>query len=294
MAKSPRLSNISIVVSITMVLFVLGLFGLLLINTQRLTDNLQENVLVILYLERNIDDASVEKLTEEILSLPFVKKASYVSKEEAAFEYKELLEKDFVEILGDNPLPASIEVFLHARSDLKAEEAALKTLGGLKGVEEVDYERDLLGKIDRNKRVVGNILIALALLMVLISLVLVNNAIRLSVYAQRFLVKSMQLVGATEWFIIRPFVMRSLVHVLVAAVAAFGLTLLSYFTIGLWIQNNLLGSGMELFSVNIFMEDIRIYSLLFASLIILGVMIVVPGTYFATQKYLRLKVDDLY
>lgn len=277
-----------------MVLYILGLFGLLIINTQKVTDYFKENVLVILYFQKGLSDQEIEPLAESISRLEYVKNAKFVSSEEAAFQYKEVIEKDFVEILGDNPLPSSIEVYLTANMGEVARNSALDSLRNIKGVTEIDFQKDLVSSIEQNKKMVGNILVALAMLLVIVSLILVNNAIRLSVYSKRFLVKSMQLVGATEWFIIKPFVIRSIFNVLIAAVFSMVLTLFTFFFVGGWIQSNILGNSTELFSLEIFQTDIKIYCILFVTLIGLGLLIVIPGTYYATQKYLRLKVDDLY
>lgn len=277
-----------------MVLYILGLFGLLLINTNKITNYLEENVIVILYFDLQKPDQEIKDLSAEIGKMKNVKQTRFVSREEAAFQYKEVLEEDFVEILGDNPLPASVEVYLNAEMSSKQREKIIGELRNLDGVDEVDFMKDLVSSIERNKVIVGNILIILAMLLVVVSLVLVNNTIRLSVYSRRFLVRSMQLVGATEWFIIKPFVIRSVLYVLVASVAAMVLTTITYFVVGGWVQQNLPGSGYELISFKVFTHDFQIYSLLFALLVALGLLIVIPGTYFATQKYLRLRIDELY
>ena len=277
-----------------MVLFILGLFGLLILNTQKVTNYLKENVLVILYLDDEVTESQVQNAAERIEGENFIKSYKFVSKEDAAFQYKEVLGKDFVEILGDNPLPASFEVYLNAEVIEKDRNLAMEMLSSIDGVSEIDFQQDLIKEIEKNKRLVGNILIVLALLLVLVSLVLVNNAIRLRVYSKRFLVKSMQLVGATEWFIIKPFVMKSVVQVLISGVVATALTIITYLSVGGWVQSNIVGPAVELVSMDIFKEELRIYSLLFAGLVAIGMVIVIPGTYLATQKYLRLKVDDLY
>ena len=294
MSRKANVSSISIVISITMVLFVLGLFGLLIINANKFTNHLEENVLVILYLDQDIAEDSAVLVEKEVKAMAGVKSVNYVSKEEAAFAYKEVLEKDFVEILGDNPLPASLEVFLEAEMSSSRREKLLEAFKLVAGVAEIDHQQDLVAQIEHNKQIIGRILIILALLLAVISLVLVNNTIRLSVYAKRFTIRSMQLVGATEWFIIRPFILRSFVHVLISAVLAMGLTIGAYFLLGKWIQSNLMIADFELIGAQVFLKDIQIYSLLFALLIGLGMAIVLPGTYFATQKYLRMRVEDLY
>ncbi len=226
--------------------------------------------------------------TDGIRAYDYVKSAKYITGQEAAFDYKEVLGKDFVEVLGNNPLPASIEVTLSASSLQGNVSEAMKELESIEGVGSLDFQEDLVVQIESNKHVVGTMLMALAMLLLAISLILINNAIRLDVYSKRFIVKSMQLVGASEWFIIKPFILKSLVLTALSGVIAFVFIYLSDKGLTAWIEGNF-------FQVErIFKSDITIYSILFATIMILGVCIVLPSTYFATKKYLRLRIDDLY
>lgn len=275
-------------ISVCMVLFILGLFGMLLINTQKLTEYLQENVLVILYFDNQTAETQLEDNVRSIEALSYVKNARYITGEQAAMDYKEVLGKDFVEVLGSNPLPASIEVNLNARSLNGQTDSALASLNAITGVTGVEFQQDLVDQISTNKRIAGLVLIGVAMLLLIVSLVLINNTIRLDVYARRFVVKSMQLVGASEWFIIRPFLLKAVWLTGLSTVLAFGLVVLCNTAVTKWVESNF-------FEVqHIFKSDITIYSILFASITILGMCIVLPSTYFATKKYLRLRINDLY
>lgn len=288
MQRKKRFSGWSVMISVCMVLFILGLFGMLLINTQKLTNYLQENVLVILYFDNQTSEENLQRHTQDIEQLSFVKNANYITGEQAAMDYKEVLGKDFVEVLGSNPLPASIEVNLNAKSLNGQTDSALAVLNNITGVTGLEFQQDLVDQISKNKRIAGLVLMGVAMLLLLVSLVLINNTIRLDVYAKRFVVKSMQLVGASEWFIIKPFMVKSLWLTIMSTVLAFGLVVLCNVVVTNWVESNF-------FEVqHIFKSDITIYSILFASISILGLCIVLPSTYFATKKYLGLRINDLY
>lgn len=288
MQRKKRFSGWSVMISVCMVLFILGLFGMLLINTQKLTNYLQENVLVILYFDNQTSEENLQRHTQDIEQLSFVKNANYITGEQAAMDYKEVLGKDFVEVLGSNPLPASIEVNLNAKSLNGQTDSALSVLNNITGVTGLEFQQDLVDQISKNKRIAGLVLMGVAMLLLLVSLVLINNTIRLDVYAKRFVVKSMQLVGASEWFIIKPFMVKSLWLTIMSTVLAFGLVVLCNVVVTNWVESNF-------FEVqHIFKSDITIYSILFASISILGLCIVLPSTYFATKKYLGLRINDLY
>lgn len=271
-----------------MVLFVVGLFGVLLINTQRLTTYLHENVLVILYFDNDISESDLAKKTTDLVDLDYVKKAKYTTGQDAAFEYKEVLGEDFIDVLGSNPLPASIEVSLEASKVDWNIAQTVEKFRNLPDVKSVDFQEDLIDQIHKNKRIAGNVFIGIAVLLLGISLLLINNAIRLDVYAKRFIVNTMQMVGATEWFIIKPFLKKAFTITMIASVIACGLVYLCNSFLTSWIDSNF-------FDVeDIFKSDITIYIILFASVTLLGICIVVPSTYLATKKYLRLPIDKLY
>jgi cell division transport system permease protein len=288
MQTKKRFSGWSVAISVCMVLFILGLFGMLLINTQKLTAYLQENVLVILYFDNQMSEADLTSITDDINALEYVKSAAFITGEQAAMDYKEVLGKDFVEVLGSNPLPASIEVNLNAASLNGNLDRALETFNEVSGVTGVEFQKDLVEQISKNKRIAGLVLMGIAMILLIVSLVLINNTIRLDVYAKRFVVKSMQLVGASEWFIIKPFFIKAVWLTLLSTVLAFGLVVMCNMAVTTWVESNF-------FEVqHIFKSDITIYSILFACISILGLCIVLPSTYFATKKYLRLRVNDLY
>jgi len=288
MAKKRRLSGSSVAISVSLVLFVMGLFISLLYNADKLTTYLQENVLMILYFEGEVSETVLNERADSIASLDFVRSAKAITADEAAMEYREVIEKDFVDILGNNPLPASIEVQLVAGAINEGAGELIQRFSSIPGLDDVQFQEDLADDIEKNKKIAATVLLSLAILLLIVSLVLINNTIRLDVYARRFVVKSMQLVGATEWFIIRPFVVKALWLTAVSSVIAFCLVLLVNTGITRLIET-------QFFEVqHIFKPSTTMYLILFGLLVVTGLLIVLPSAYFATKKYLRLRIDDLY
>lgn len=277
-----------------MVLLVLSLFGILVVNASKLNSYFEENVLLILYFDPDESEESIQASLQDILAKPYVKRASYVSSEDAAKKYVKVVEKDFVEILNDNPLPPSIEVFLKSEAIRNQIEITLAELRSVSGVQEVDYQRDLLQQIDRYKNVLGMVLIGMSILLIGISLVLINSSIRLTIYSNRFLIKSMQLVGATEAFIIKPFLRSAVVSTLIAGTLAFAGAMLLFGMIGSFVQSAVFDNAVIIFNWDTISAQIPVYSILFALVLIIGFALVLPSTFWATKKYLRLKIDDLY
>jgi len=288
MAKKRRLSGSSVAISVSLVLFVMGLFISLLYNADKLTTYLQENVLMILYFEGEVSETVLNERADSIASLDFVRSAKAITADEAAMEYREVIEKDFVDLLGNNPLPASIEVQLVAGAINEGAGELTQRFSSIPGLDDVQFQEDLADDIEKNKKIAATVLLSLAILLLIVSLVLINNTIRLDVYARRFVVKSMQLVGATEWFIIRPFVVKALWLTAVSSVIAFCLVLLVNTGITRLIET-------QFFEVqHIFKPSTTVYLILFGLLVVTGLLIVLPSAYFATKKYLRLRIDDLY
>lgn len=272
-----------------MVLVVIGLFGLLIIQSQKLLNYYHENVPVYIYFENSIPEQKLIEKAKELEKLPHVASTKYLNGDEEAIKFKEVFQQDFIEGLGFNPIPSSIEVSLKPQQLEGSFDAAIEQFKKIEGVNDVQFNPDLINQINQIKKKAGISLIAIALLLLIVSLILVNNAIKLEVYARRFTIKSMQLIGATQWFIIRPFVLKSLIITLISAVLAI---------IIIWPANsvlaNLLNTQDQITSSPIYHTDFKIYSILFAVILLIGLCIVVPSTYFATKKYLRLKIEDLY
>ncbi len=278
-----RSSYITTTISIALVLFLLGIIGLLMLNAQRLSSYVKENIGFTILIKDNAREAEVKRLEKLLSTSPFIKQTQYVDKDRAADELKNELGEDFVEFLGYNPLLSSIDVKLFAEyanpdSLVKVEEVILE----FPQVKEIIYQKNLIHLVHQNVKRIALVLSGFALLLLLIAVALINNTIRLSVYSKRFIIRTMQLVGATKSFIRRPILWGSVLHGFVGAVLAISLlAVLIYF------------SSQELAGV-IGFNNMDLILVLFGIVIALGIFITLLSTYFAVNKYLNLRTDDLY
>ncbi|WP_430811375.1 MULTISPECIES: cell division protein FtsX [unclassified Carboxylicivirga] len=278
-----RSSYITTTISIALVLFLLGIIGLLLLNAQRLSNYVKENIGFTILIKDNAREAEVKRLEKLLSTSPFIKQTEYVDKDRAAEELKEELGEDFVEFLGYNPLLSSIDVKLFAPyanpdSLVKVEAVIME----FPQVKEVIYQKNLIHLVHQNVKPIAFYLGLFSLMLLLIAITLINNTIRMSVYSKRFIIRTMQLVGATKSFIRRPILWGSVLHGFVGAVLAIALlTIMIYL------------SSKELAGV-IGFNNMDLILILFAMVILLGVFITLLSTFFAVNKYLNLRTDDLY
>lgn len=278
-----RSSYATTIISISLVLFLLGIIGFLYLNANRLSVYVKENLGFTVLINDNAREAEVIRLQKVLNAAPYVRVAEYINKDQAADALKEELGEDFVEFLGYNPLLASIEVKLAAdwaNPDSMAQIEA--QIISFPQVREVYYQKNLLDAIHENVKRITIVLAIFSVLLLFIAIALINNTIRLSVYSRRFLINTMQLVGATRGFIRKPFLLKSILHGLAGATVA--IVVLSIFIFGLSTEMD----GVLGFS-NIFL-----ISLLFLIVIIIGIVITYMSTFFAVNKYLRLNTDQLY
>nr|WP_321453947.1 permease-like cell division protein FtsX [uncultured Carboxylicivirga sp.] len=281
--KKLRSSYVTTTISIALVLFLLGIIGLLSLNAQRLSQYVKENIGFTVMVKDNAREAEVKRLEKMLSTSPFVKQTEYIDKERAAKELKEELGEDFVEFLGYNPLLSSIEVKLYADYAHPDSIAGVeKMIMEFPQVKEVLYQKNLIHLVHKNVNKISLVLLIFAVLLLLIAVALINNTIRLSVYSKRFLIRTMQLVGATKGFIRQPFLVTSILHGFTGAVLA--IVLLS----GLIYATNHELAGVIGF------QNMDLIMILFGIVIVCGVMITLLSTYFAVNKYLNLRTDDLY
>lgn len=302
--KHKKPSFFPALLSVTMVLFMLGLLGLLVISSNRFTNYLKENVMFTVYFSNAAPDERLASISGEIQSMDFVKSSVFISKEEAAEVYKKEINVDFEETLGENPLPASLDIYVKAtHSDSATMRKTMDRVAAMDYVQDVDYQGDLIRSINKFRERISFILAGITLILVFISIILITNTVRLSVFANRFLIKSMQMVGATEWFIIRPFINRAFLIGALGSVFAGGLLLIAFLAASRWIAKEFpqfagsageAGTRGNMTHWTFLMQDISQYSILFVILLVLGVAILVISTYVSTKKYLKLKIDDLY
>ncbi len=276
-------SYFSVVLSIGLVLFLLGILGLLVVNTKKLADHFKEQISISVFLKDSAKQVEIDQLQKTLSLAEYTKSATYVSKEEAAEQHSEEIGENFLEFLGYNPLKNSVDIKLKAdfvSSEQIAEIAA--DLSAKAYVQEVSYDKPLIELLNENvKRISLWILVASAVF-TFIAVLLINSSIRLSIYSKRFIIKTMQMVGATKKFIRLPFIMTNIkLGVLGALLALVALGIVLYYVNGTFPELNLF-------------KDPAILGLLFLCVFILGVLISLVSTYFATQRFLNLRTDDLY
>jgi len=276
-------SRITTIVSISLVLFAIGLVGLLVLHTQKLSDYVKENVGFTVYMNKNVKEADIVQLQKELDAHEYVRSTKYISEESAADSYQKELGVDFVKFIGYNPLHTSIEV--HFKSQYSNEAFFELLISQIKKnpiVSEVTFQKSLIQDVNDNTRKISVILLVFSLLLLIIAMSLINNTIRLSVYSKRFLIKSMQLVGATEGFIRRPFLQTSVIHGLISSILAIGMLIGVIYV-----------SRREIPEI-ISLQSLDLFLILFAFVIMLGFILSWISTYFAVRKYLRIKTDYLY
>lgn len=278
-----RASYITSVISISLVLYMLGLIGLLLLNTKKLSDYVKENIGFSIFLNDDIKEVEIFGLQKILDSKHFVKETQYITKEKAIRDFEEEWGEDFEDFLGFNPLPASIDVKLYAQfANTDSIEVIEKDILKYNGVRDVVYQKDLIYKVNNNIKKISITILAFSLLLFLIALTLINNTIRLSVYAKRFIIRTMQLVGAQSTVIRRPFLYNSLYQGILSAIIAIGLL------IGTMVVAERQLEG--LFSL----KDYRISSILFSLVIIIGILLAFVSTRLAVNRYLTMTTDELY
>lgn len=278
-----RSSYISLVVSVSLVLFLLGILGLVLINAKALSDYFRESLSFSVVLKDAAREADIRMLQKDLDAKSYVKSTTYVSKDDAALKMKEELGEDFVSFLGDNPLPSLIDVYLisqYTRPDSVAK--IEKYILGYPFVKEVDYQDSLLILINENVRKISIFLLVISSFLFLIALTIINNTIRISIYSKRFIIRTMQLVGANRSFIRKPFILQSALYGLISSLIAMCL-----------LMGMLYLTEKNFFHMFTF-QNTYLLLLLGAALIITGILINVFSTYFSVNRYLSISEDKLY
>lgn len=282
-SKKTKTIYISTIFSITLVLLTLGILGLILVHAKNLSNYVKENIVLNIIVDEGAKEADVLQFQKELNANPAVKQTLYVNKELAAKNLTQDLGEDFVNFLGYNPLLSTVDVYM------KADYANNKSIDSLKAsitknpvVKEVIYQSSLIDMVNKNINIIGIIILGFGAILLIISIALINNTIRLAIYSQRFLIKSMQLVGATKGFIRKPFILVAMLHGLIASIIAVILLL------------GILYYAQKEFPEIIIMGNYTEFGILLLFLAGLGIFITAISTTFAVGKYLRLKIYDLY
>ncbi len=270
-------------ISITLVLFVIGILGVFLLHAQKITELVRENIGFTITMNQDVEETDIIRFQKKLEVSDYVRSTKYISKEEAAKTLKKDLGEDFIGFLGYNPLSPQVEVKLkasYAKSDsLKLIEQQLMRNSNIK---EVDYQETMITQINDNIEKISYLLTGFSILLLFIAVALINNTIRLVVYSRRFIIRTMQLVGATQAFIRRPFIKQGVLHGL----------------LGAFIALLLLGGLMYVAESNLpeikALRDIQKYAMLAGGVFITGIVISYFSTFFAVRKYLNVNKDKLY
>ncbi len=276
-------SYFSVVLSIGLVLFLLGILGLLVLNTKKMADHFKEQITISLFLKDTAKEVEIDQLQKSLAMAEYTKTATFVSKEEAAEQHSQEIGENFLDFLGYNPLKNSIDVQLKADfvSLEKIEEIAAEL--SKKGyVDEVSYDKPLVGLLTENVKKISLWILIASAIFTFIAVLLINSSIRLSIYSKRFIIKTMQMVGATKTFIRRPFIWTNIKLGMIGAIIA--LLALA----GVLYYANKTFPELELF------KDNSLLIMLFVGVFVLGILISFISTYFATQRFLNLRTDELY
>ncbi|MBC2844304.1 cell division protein FtsX [Winogradskyella flava] len=276
-------SYVSVVISIALVLFLLGCLGLLVINSKKVADHFKEQVVMTIYLNDKAKQVEVNQLKKSLAMADYTKEAQYVSKEEAAELMQAETGEDFMDFVGYNPLKNSIDVYLKA--DYVTTEQLTEITESLSNkafIEEIRYDNDLVELMNDNVKKISFWVLIISALFTLIAVLLINSSIRLAVYSKRFIIKTMQMVGATKSFIRRPFILKSVqLGVIGAIVALIGMAIVLYYLDITFPELELLRNTVMIIG-------------LFVGIFLLGIVITWISTFIATQRFLNLKTDQLY
>jgi cell division transport system permease protein len=281
--------SVGVVISITLALFVTGLFGLLIIYSQELERVVRENIKLQVYLKSNLTETQRTQIEKKLEQLPYINKTVtedpvvFISKEEAGKKFIAETGEDFNQFLGENPLHdayvLTIDPSYHSKESVDKIKVELEKMNG---VFEVFYVEGLIESINKNVTRVGIILAAIIALLLITVVLLINSTLRLALFSQRFLVRSMQLVGARKWFIQRPFLIRAVAYGILSGILA---------STGIWLMVSYANKNIE--DLALIQNKDRMITLSIC-LIIVGMIVAVTSSYFAIRKYLRMSLDELY
>jgi cell division transport system permease protein len=283
-SKRGKPSYFMSILGVTLVLFLLGIIGWLVINANKLGQYFRESVEVRAYLRSSTVTAQDStSLVNYIASRPYVREYTYVTKEAAKKQYLDEGNNDWAGVLDENPLPNSINFKL--KNDFVQTDTLANIERDLENnplISDVQYPKELVTNLNKNINKISLILLAIAIVLALVVIVLIDNTIRLAMFSNRFLIKTMQMVGATRWFIAKPLNIRAIVNGAISATIAIILVYLLTLAAESFLP--------ELRALN----DNKTLILLFFALLILGIAITLFSTYRSVRKYLRMKLDELY
>jgi cell division transport system permease protein len=266
-----------------LVLFLLGILGFFIINSKKLADNFREEIAMTVFFKNDANDSILKAFGTELKAAPFTKSYVYVSKEVAAKQHTDIIGEDFMTFLGTNPLQNSYDI--HLKADYVVKDSISKIEGQLrknKLVADIVYDKQLVNLVNDNIKKVSMWILIISAFLTVVAVLLINSSLRLSIYSHRFIIKTMQMVGATKSFIRKPFVLRSIKLGMIGG----GLAIIALIGVLVYLQTNFPSLGI--------LDDKLLVALVLLFVFGIGVLITWISTYFATQRFLNLRTDDLY
>ena len=276
-------SYFSVVISIALVLFMIGILGLVLLKSTKVSNHFKEKVAITLFLKDGVSYKNTEALQDSLKKSDFTKRIRFVSKTQAAKEYSKDIGEDFLKFLGTNPLKNGIDLYLKA--DFVTPEKMAELEKGFEKhrlIEEVSYDKPLIQLLTKNIKRISFWLLVLSGFFALVAIILINSSIRLSIYSKRFNIKTMQMVGATKSFIRKPFIWRSIrLGLLGAFIALIGLAAVVFY-----VDKHIPALAL--------IKDYISLAYVAGGIFLIAFIITWISTFFATQRFLNLQTDELY
>ena len=276
-------SYFSVVLSVFLVLFLLGMLGLFIINSKKLADDFRENIAMTVFFKNEANDTIIKSFDAELKKAPFAKTFEFVSKDAAAKQHTDIIGEDFVTFLGENPLQNSFDI--HLKADYVYKDSIAKVESQLRKnpmISDIVYDKQLVNLVNDNIKKVSMWILIISGFFTIIAVLLINSSLRLSIHSNRFIIKTMQMVGATKAFIRKPFVLRSVRLGMIGA----GLAIIALIGVLIYLESNFPDLGL--------LDDQLLIALVLVGDFAIGVLITWLITYFATQRFLNLRTDDLY
>ena len=276
-------SYFSVVLSIFLVLFLVGILGLFVLNSKKLSDDFKEQIVMTVFFKNEANDSVIKAFSAELKTAKFVKSSVYVTKEQAAKEHEKTLGEHFTEFLGANPLYNSFDV--HLKADYIDTDNIRKIESHLRSNEmiaDIVYDKQLVSLVNDNIKKVSMWILIISGFLTFIAVLLINSSMRLSIYSHRFIIKTMQMVGATKTFIRKPFIWKSVKLGLMGSALAVVSLIITLF----YLDSSYPNLGV--------LDEKLMISLVLIGVVGIGVAITWISTYFATQRFLNLRTDDLY
>jgi cell division transport system permease protein len=276
-------SYFSVVLSVFLVLFLLGILGLFVLNSKKLSDDFKEEIAMTVFFKNEANDSIIKAFGEEMKTAKFIKKSNYVSKEAAAKSHTDIIGEDFMNFLGANPLQNSYDLNLKADYIVSDSIQEIETrLRKNEMISDIVYDKQLVNLVNDNIKKVSMWILIVSGFLTLIAVLLINSSMRLAIHSNRFIIKTMQMVGATKSFIRKPFIWRSIKLGLIGSVLA----VLALIGTLVYLDSNFPNLGI--------LEAPLQIGLVFLGVIVVGILITWISTFFATQRFLNLRTDELY